>query len=534
MHRCRCCAPCRGLLRSPSAMGSYTPQTPCAPRAARHPLRVCPATRSLNSPTRKEVSPIDFCHIPVSIIQRSKGRSAVAAAAYRSGTKLTNEWDGVTHDYTRKTGVVHSEIMLPAHAPRSFADRSTLWNSVEQIEKARDSQLAREIEAALPRELSREQQLALVRAYVKDNFVDKGMCADFAIHDKGTGNPHAHILLTVRPLKEDGAWGAKCRKAYDLDEKGQRIPDGKGGWKNHREDTTDWNDKGNVEIWREAWAAYTNRALEAAGQPALVDHRSYKRRGIDKIPSVHLGPAASQMEKRGIRTDKGEVNRQIAADNKLLKEIKARVTRLYNWTKTEAEKLAEAAPSMLQLWEAQQQRKQPTTRTGRIRALQESAALLTFLQSNGIRSMQQLHEKLAEMNTRYYDLRGEIVKAERRIATLTERGEMWKQYSQYKTIRKQLDKVKPAKRELFEQRHSRELLLYEAAARYLKELKDSGEEITPKAWEREIAKLTAAKDVKYMDMKAMREELKAVERLKKAAYHLARTEQSQKKEEPEL
>ena len=145
--------------------------------------------------------------------------------------KLTNEWDGLTHDYTRKGGVVHAEIMLPAHAPPEFADRSTLWNSVEQIEKARDSQLAREIEAALPRELSREQQLALVRAYVKDNFVDKGMCADFAIHDKGTGNPHVHIMLTVRPLKENGAWGAKCRKAYDLDENGQRIPDGKGGWK---------------------------------------------------------------------------------------------------------------------------------------------------------------------------------------------------------------------------------------------------------------------------------------------------------------
>lgn len=255
----------------------------------------CPVPCGLNTPHRKEAIPIDFCHIPVSIIKRSEGRSAVAAAAYRSGTKLTNEWDGLTHDYTRKGGVVHAEIMLPAHAPPEFADRSTLWNSVEQVEKARDSQLAREIEAALPRELSREQQLALVRAYVKDNFVDKGMCADFAIHDKGTGNPHVHIMLTVRPLKENGAWGAKCRKAYDLDENGQRIPDGKGGWKNHREDTTDWNDKGNVEIWRAAWAAYTNRALEAVGQPALVDHRSYKRRGIDKIPSVHLGPAASQM-----------------------------------------------------------------------------------------------------------------------------------------------------------------------------------------------------------------------------------------------
>ena len=505
-------------------MGRYTPQTPCAPRAARHPLRVCPAPRSLNTPYRKEVPPIDFCHIPVSIIKRSEGRSAVAAAAYRSGTKLTNEWDGLTHDYTRKGGVVHAEIMLPAHAPPEFADRSTLWNSVEQIEKARDSQLAREIEAALPRELSREQQLALVRAYVKDNFVDKGMCADFAIHDKETGNPHVHIMLTVRPLKENGAWGAKCRKAYDLDENGQRIPDERGGWKNHREDTTDWNDKGNVEIWRAAWAAYTNRALEAAGQPALVDHRSYKRQGIDKIPSVHLGPAASQMEKRGIRTDKGEVNRQIAADNKLLKEIKARITRLYRWSKDEAEKPQTQQSSLTALWEAQQQLNTPRTRTGKIRALQESAALFSFLQANGIQSMQQLHEKIADMNSRYYDLRGKIVKAERRIAVLTERGEMWAQYNEYKTVHKQLARVKPEKRELFEQRHSRELILYDAAAWYLKELKDSGEAITPKEWRREIDLLTAQKQVDSIDMKAMREELKAVERLRKAADQLARQE----------
>ena len=115
--------------------------------------------------------------------------------------------------------------------------------------------------------------------------------------------------LDILPVLTSGRqWGAKCRKAYDLDESGQRIPDGKGGWKNHREDTTDWNDKGNVEIWRAAWAAYTNRVLESAGRPERIDHRSYKRQGIDKIPSVHLGPAASQMEKRGIRTDKGEVN----------------------------------------------------------------------------------------------------------------------------------------------------------------------------------------------------------------------------------
>ena len=224
--------------------------------------------------------PIDFCHIPVSIIKRSAGRSAVAAAAYRSGTKLTNEWDGMTHDYTRKGGIVHAEIMLPAHAPPEFADRSILWNSVEQIEKARDSQLAREIEAALPRELSGEQQLALVRAYVKDNFVDKGMCADFAIHDKGTGNPHVHIMLTLRPLKETGSGvqSAARHTIWTRTDSASRM--GNAARKNHREDTTDWNDKGNVEIWRAAWAAYTNRALESAGRPERIGPTgSYKRQG---------------------------------------------------------------------------------------------------------------------------------------------------------------------------------------------------------------------------------------------------------------
>ncbi|MDE7245049.1 MAG: MobA/MobL family protein, partial [Oscillospiraceae bacterium] len=130
-------------------------------------------------------------HCSIQIIKRSIGRSAVAAAAYRSGEKLTNEWDGLTHDYTHKGGIVHKEIMLPAHAPPEFTDREILWNSVEEIEKSSDAQLARDIEVALPVELSPAEQLALVRDFVKDNFVDAGMCADFAIHDKGDGNPHA-------------------------------------------------------------------------------------------------------------------------------------------------------------------------------------------------------------------------------------------------------------------------------------------------------------------------------------------------------
>jgi len=462
------------------------------------------------------------------------GRSAVAAAAYRSGEKLTNEWDGLTHDYTHKPGVVHAEIVLPAHAPPEFSDRATLWNSVEFSEKSSDAQLAREIEVALPVELSRSEQLALVRSYVQDNFVAEGMCADFALHDKGDGNPHAHILLTIRPLKPDGKWGPKCRKVYDLDSQGDRIPDGKGGWKNHREDTTDWNNRENAEKWRAAWAAYTNRTLEAAGRPERIDHRSYKRQGVEKIPTIHMGVAASQMERRGIRTEKGDINRQITEDNKLLKEIKARITRIYNWSKeqSEAEPSQGGGSLMARLYEAQAQvnTNKARSRSGKIKALQENAKLLAFLQSNGITSMQELYEKVSAMNSDYYDLRGKIVSAKRRIAVLNERLEMAAQYDKYKPIRKKLDSLKSRKREQYQQEHRAELAAFDSAAQFLKDLKASGEAITPKAWRAEAAKLTAQKDMDYQKMQAMRDEIKAVESLRKAAERLAREGQDQQKE----
>ena len=414
---------------------------------------------------------------------------------------MTNEWDGKTHDYTHKPGIVHKEIILPAHAPPEFQDRSTLWNSVEQIEKASDAQLAREIEVALPVELSRAEQLALVRLFVKDNFVAEGMCADFALHDKGDGNPHAHILLTIRPLRSDGKWGPKCRKVYALDSQGNRIPDGKGGWKNHREDTTDWNSRENAEKWRAAWATYANRALEVAGRPERIDHRSYERQGIEKIPSIHMGVAASQMERKGIATEKGNINRQIAADNKLLKELKARVTRIYNWSKEQAAvEIPQGGDSLVaRLYEAQAKVNQDKarSRSGKIEALQENAKLLAFLQGNGINSMQELYEKVSAMNSAYYDLRGKIVKTERRLAVLDERLEMCAQYDRYRAVRQKSDKVKPRKREKYQQEHRAELADFEAAEHFLKDLKASGEAITPKAWRTEAAKLTMQKDADY-------------------------------------
>ena len=155
-------------------------------------------------------------HLCIKIISRGKGKSAVAASAYRSGEKIQNEYDGIVHDFTRKGGIAHTEIILPQNAPQEFSDRGILWNSVEKIEKSKNSQLAREIEVALPKELNREKQIELIREYVEENFVKVGMCADIALHDKNDGNPHCHILLTMRPLNEDKTWGAKSKKNISL------------------------------------------------------------------------------------------------------------------------------------------------------------------------------------------------------------------------------------------------------------------------------------------------------------------------------
>ena len=477
-------------------------------------------------PTERRPKKAAIYHCSIKIIKRSQGRSAVAAAAYRSGQKLTNVWDGITHDYTKKGGVVYSEILLPAHAPPEFSDRSALWNSVEKAEKSRNAQLAREIEIALPAELDRKAQITLVRAYVRDTFVASGMCVDFSIHDKSDGNPHAHIMLTLRLLTERGEWGAKCRKEYDLDGRGQRIPSPGGGFKSHRVNTTDWNDPGKAEVWRAAWANACNRALEQIGRPERIDHRSYIRQGVQKIPTVHMGIAATQMEHRGLVTEKGTVNREIAVQNRLLKEIKARITRLYNWSKQQAAVQPEKKPSIWEQLQQAQAATQPTTRYGKVKALKENAALFNFLQGNGISSMQELYAKVTAMQTEYYGLRSEIAATARQIDGLNKRLSMWEQYTNSKPVCQRLISLKPRAREKFQNAHSVELALYDATVRYLDDLKASGEKLMPKHWQAEAERLTIQNSALYQQMKAMSTDIQAVEKIRKTADELARSEKA--------
>ena len=262
---------------------------------------------------------IYHCHCK--IISRGQGRSAVGAAAYRSGEKIKNDYDGLTHDYTKRGGVVYSEIMLCDNAPREYKNRSVLWNEVERIEKGSRSQLAREYEIALPIELNRDENIKLVRSFVKENFIKAGMCADIAIHDKDDGNPHAHIMLTVRPIEQDGSWGTKQKKEYILDKNGNKQYDKKKQtYKCKTIKTTDWDTKEFLERTRASWAEFINHELERKNISQRVDHRSFEEQGKEQIPTQHLGVAAHNIKKKGGISERSEINEEIKQINSELQK----------------------------------------------------------------------------------------------------------------------------------------------------------------------------------------------------------------------
>ncbi len=284
-------------------------------------------------------------HCQIKIISRGKGKTATSAAAYRSGTKIVDDEFGETHDYTRKGGVAFSEILLCANSPSTYSDRQTLWNEVQKIEKQKNAQLCREVEVALPIEFSRDEQIEVVREYIKKNFTDKGMIADWSLHDKSDGNPHAHILLTMRPLKQNGEWGAKRKDSYALDENGNRIPvidqrtgkqkigaRGRKMWERISIQSTDWNDQTKAEEWRKSWADVCNEHLK--GQ-AHIDHRSYARQGKEQLPMLHESYAARKIAKRGgysyiieYNDQIRELNRERELIEREFSEIQADIKRL--------------------------------------------------------------------------------------------------------------------------------------------------------------------------------------------------------------
>lgn len=274
-------------------------------------------------------------HMQAKVVSRGSGRSAVAASAYMSCSRMYNDYDGIQHDYTRKYGLIYQEVMLPPMAPSEWNDREQLWNAVEETEKTKDSRLAREFVVALPVELDKDSNISLLQDFIKKNFVDMGMCADFAIHDTDGHNPHAHILLTVRPLNENETWQYKTEKEYlcikDGEEKGyERIDKHPKSSRYGRQNpiSEQWNSDEQLCIWRANWADAVNKMLARNQINATIDHRSFADQGITEQPTIHEGYIAQNMEKNGIIADRCEINRQIRADNKMLRELKAKVVKL--------------------------------------------------------------------------------------------------------------------------------------------------------------------------------------------------------------
>ena len=312
-------------------------------------------------------------HLEAKVVSRGAGRSAVAASSYLSCSRLYNDYDGIQHDYTKKQGLAWQEVFLPAMAPPEWKDREQLWNAVEEVEIAKDSRLAREFVVALPLELNREEQVELLQEFIQEQFVSDGMCADAAIHDTDGHNPHAHILLTVRPLDEQGKWQYKTEKEYlcmkNGEERGFTASEFRtaqnDGWEKqypykvgkkkvymtpsaaeaqglvradkHPKSTRygrqnpiseRWNSEEQLAAWRAAWADVSNRYLERAGREERIDHRSNAARGLDEIPTIHESVTAQALARKGIISDRCELNRQIRADNALLRELKAEIKKL--------------------------------------------------------------------------------------------------------------------------------------------------------------------------------------------------------------
>ena len=331
-------------------------------------------------------------HLEAKVISRSTGRSAVAASAYMSCSKILNDYDGVLHDFTRKRGLVWEHIFLPENAPQEWQDRSELWNAVERTEKTKDSRLARELVVALPVEIGKEQWINLLTDYIQNNFVADGMCADVAIHDTDGHNPHAHIMLTVRPLDDKGKWQHKTEKEYlckrNGEEKGFTAAEfllaKSQGWEKQyqyyvgkkkvymppseaerngyerankypkstkfgRQNpiTARWNSDEQLVSWRENWAQITNKYLDEVNRSdAHIDHRSHAARGIDEQPTIHEGYVAQAMERRGLIADRCEINRQIKADNALLRELKSAFKKISQAVKNTVPTLAEAMETL--------------------------------------------------------------------------------------------------------------------------------------------------------------------------------------------
>ena len=422
-------------------------------------------------------------HFSLNHIKRSKGHTAIAAAAYRSGEKLYDRYYGEVQDYTKKGGIVISEILLPDYVPERLSDRETLWYEVENQESRRDAQLAYSFDFALQNELTMEENIEIARSFIRENFVAKGMICDMAIHDpdKGEGgipNPHVHVLCPIRPVKKDGEWGEKRLHIPILDEDGKPVLNKKGKQKYDDPFTTDWGKPEILEEWRTNWEMIVNEKFAEKGLTCRIDHRSNEKRGLDEIPQVHEGSAVRRMEQRGIVTYKGVWNRWVKRTNDNIRRLLNALKELTEWIKEARERVHRIEkPTISNMVMTYYEHRDEVaegyehgTQKAKRANLQYVSKVQVYIEQNNLTTMEDLEKVIAEKNDLLKQAKDGLDTKKSELKRIKKNLSLIDDYYENKTVYEESRKIFfKAKQAEYREKHHAELSKFQKAKRILSE-----------------------------------------------------------------
>ncbi|MCR5511418.1 MAG: MobA/MobL family protein [Lachnospiraceae bacterium] len=475
----------------------------------------------------------------------SGGHSAVEQSGYICREKMYSEYDGQTYYPKCHEDLVHSEVLLPENAPEEYKDPEKLWNSVEMFEKYREAQLARTWRIELPNLWTYQFAIMFVKALCERLFVSKGMCVQFAIHDsendKGQRNLHAHIMLTLRSIDEHGHWMPKQKKVYTLDDNGERIPviDKKTGlqkvdkqnrkqWKCTTEKTNDWDDQRYGKLWRKELTDAINSANAELGMTQdFWEHRSFKDQGLDVIPQIHLGEKASALERAGIRTIRGDINRDIIARNAIINAARMALEKAkeeYEAVKAIPVVVVKAFKSEIidmirKMCERNKNRLSLPIVSGKYlakvsdrAALQDKARMEAYVESKGWTTFAEMQADRKELQTEYDTLEKSRSEMDDRIGYLECLLDYYNdKYKHYHEINAGFWKLKKAEEkngkplgffkksqaQQYKMQHQTEMNTYKIHRDVLKSMiKEPDKRIDPKAWRKELDSL----ETKYQEI----------------------------------
>ena len=439
---------------------------------------------------------------------------------------------------------MHKEILLPSHVPRKYAGRETLWNAVEKAEEHPKAQLAYSYDIALQNELTLEENIGLAKRFLLEQFVSRGMICDFAVHmpdpKGGIPNPHFHVLCPIRPMNTDGTWGNKQKRDYVLDKNGQRIRDENGNYVWKSVPTTDWGHKETLLHWREEWARYVNIELEKKNAPMKVDHRSYKEQGVHQLPTIHESPTVRAMEKKGIRTEKGNLNRMIRSANAILKKLITRFQELTAWIK--AAKAAQDEPkspnlTLLLLDYLRKRNAGAYSDKAKANNLKKISQDIVYLEEHDLYTLDDLQTITDQFREKLNGLHRKMKANEKRQKELKELIAAAENYQRTKAVVDQLKEIHFNKRrEQYRKDHEMDFNIHFAAKRTLDRLlKDNSDKtMHVRSWKEEAERLSAEYAADYEELKKQREESKELFRIQAQIDSVLRDQQTQQQNKNDL